>query len=164
MSVWIQTLIESAVDAFQLVTCSLNMIQKKREKCIKNVTGILVGLSVLCFHRCPWYLECVVMCAWCKFHQYSRWVAEAELLFAFREWSNVGGELFLSPGVLLASRSVVFVTRWPPPLMISVKLAYLLEDPTVLVRMIGWPIGVTVNLTRSVQYPVKGGWSILVCL
>ena len=84
-------------------------------------------------------------------------MAEAELLFAFREWSNVGGELFLAPGVLLVSRSVVFVTWWPPPLVISVMLAYLLEDPTVRVGMISWPIRETVNLTRSVQYPVKGG-------
>ena len=88
---------------------------------------MLAGLSVLCFRRCPWYLECIVMCAWCKFDHYSRWVAEAELLFVFREWSNVGGELFLAPGVLLASRSVVFVTLWPPPLVISVKLACLLK-------------------------------------
>ena len=91
-------------------------------------------------------------------------MAGAELLFVFREWSNVGGELFLAPGVLLASRSIVFVTQWPPPLVISVKLACLLEDPTVTVDMISWLIGVTVNLTRSVQYPIKGGWSILVCL
>ena len=48
--------------------------------------------------------------------------------------------------------------------MISIKLACLIEDPTVSVGMIGWPIEVTVNLTRSVQYPVRGGWSILVCL
>ena len=45
--------------------------------------------------------------------------------------------------------------------MISVKLARLLEDPTVSVFMISWHIRVTVNLTRSVQYPVKGGWSVL---
>ena len=125
---------------------------------------MLVGLSVLFFRRCPWYLECVVMRPWCKFCQYSRWVAVVKLLFAFRQWSNIGGELVLAPGVLLASRSVVFVTRWPPPLVFSVKLACLLEDPTVTVGMISWPIRKTVNLTRSVQYPVKGGWSILVCL
>ena len=104
------------------------------------------------------------MCAWCKFDHYSRWVAEAELLFVFREWSNVGGELFLAPGVLLASRSIVFVTRRHPPLVFSVKLACLLEDPTVMVGMISWPIRETVNLTRLVQYPIKGGWSVLVCL
>ena len=89
---------------------------------------------------------------------------EAELLFPFREWSNFRGKLFLAPGVQLASRSVVFIAWWPPPLVIGVKLACLLEDPTVFVGMISWLIRVTVNLTRSVQYPVKGGWSILVCL
>ena len=125
---------------------------------------MLAGLSILCFRRCPWYLECVVMYAWCKSCQYSRWVAEAELLFPFREWSNFRGKLFLAPGVQLASRSVVFIAWWPPPLVIGVKLACLLEDPTVSVGMISWLIRVTVNLTRSVQYPVKGGWSILVCL
>ena len=125
---------------------------------------MLVGLSVLCFRRCPGYIECIVMCVWYKFRQYSRWVAGDELLFAFRGWSNVGGDLFLAPGVLLASRSIVFVTQWPPPLVISLKFACLLEDPTVLVGMISWPIRVTVNLTRSVQYHVQGGWSILVCL
>ena len=89
------------------------------------------------------------------------WVAEDELLLAFWEWSNIGGELFLAPGVLLASRSVVFIAWWPPPLVISVELACLLEDPTVSVGMISWLIRVAVNLPRSVQYPVKGGWSVL---
>ena len=126
--------------------------------------GIFAGLSILCFRRCPWYLECVVMYAWCKLCQYSRWAAEAELLFLFWEWSNFRGKVFLAPGVRLASRSVVSIAWWPPPLVIGVELACLLEDPTVFVGMISWPIRVTVNLTRSVQYPVKGGWSILVCL
>ena len=130
----------------------------------KNVTWILAGLSILCFRRCPWYLECVVMYAWCESHRYGRWVAEAELLFPFRGWSNFRGKLFLAPGVRLASRSVVFIAWWPPPLVIGVELACLLEDPTVSVGMVSWPIRVTVNLTRSVQYPVKGGWSIPVCL
>ena len=70
---------------------------------------MLAGLSVLCFRRCPWYLERVVMYAWCKYCQYSGWVAGAELLFPFQEWSNFGGELFLAPGVRLAGRSVVFI-------------------------------------------------------
>ena len=126
--------------------------------------GILAGLSILCFRRCPWYLECVVMYEWCESCQYSRWVAETELLFPFREWSNFRGKVFLAPGVRLASRSVVSIAWWPPPLVIGVELACLLEDPTVSVGMISWPIRVTVNLTRSVQYPVKGGWSILVFL
>ena len=72
--------------------------------------------------------------------------------------------MFLAPGVRLASRSIVFIAWWPTPLVIGVKLACLLEDPTVSVGMISWHIRVTVNLTRSVQYPVKDGWSVLVCL
>ena len=79
--------------------------ERKKGKQIKNVTGMLAGLSVLCFRRCPWYLECVVMYAWCESSRYSRWVAEAELLFLFREWSNFGGELFLAPGIWLVSYS-----------------------------------------------------------
>ena len=73
-------------------------------------------------------------------------------------------KVFLAPGVRLASRSVVSIAWWPPPLVIGVELACLLEDPIVYVGMISWLIRVTVNLTKSVQYPVKGGWSILVCL
>ena len=125
---------------------------------------MLAGLSVLCFRQCPWYLECVVMYAWCKSCQHSGWVAEAELLFPFREWSNFGGKLFLAPGVRLVSHSVVFIAWWPPPLVLGVKLACLLKDPTVSVGVISWLIRVTVNLTRPVQYPVEGGWSILVGL
>ena len=124
---------------------------------------MFAGLPVLCFRRCPWYLERIVMYAWCESCRYSGWVAEAELLFPFREWSNFRGKLFLAPGVQLASQSVVFIAWWPPPLVIGVELACLLEDPTVSVGMISWLIRVTVNLTRSVQYPVEGGWSILVC-
>ena len=125
---------------------------------------MLAGLSVLCFRQCPWYLECVVMYAWCKSRRYSRWVAEAELLFPFREWSNFGGKLFLAPGVRLAGRSVVSIAWWPPPLVIGVELGCLLKDPTVSVGMISWLIRMAVNLARSVQYLVKGGWSVLVCL
>ena len=69
--------------------------------------------------------------------------------------------MFLAPGVRLASRFVVFIAWWPPPLVFGVKFACLLKDPTVSVGVIGWLIRVTVNLTRSVQYPVEGGWSIL---
>ena len=72
--------------------------------------------------------------------------------------------MFLAPGVRLASRSVVSIAWWPPPLVISVKLACMLEDPTVSVGMVSWHIRLTVNLTRPVQYLVEGGWSILVCL
>ena len=94
------------------------------------------------------------MYAWCKSCQYSRWVAETELLFPFREWSNFGGKLLLAPDVRLARRFVIFIAWWPPPLVIGVKLASLLEDPTVSVGMISWLIKVTVNLAGSVQYPV----------
>ena len=106
---------------------------------------MFAGLPVLCFRRCPWYLEHVVMCAWCKFCQYNTWVVEHKLLLASREWSNVGGELFLAPGVRLVSRSIVFIAWWPPPLVVNVKLACLLEDPTVSVGMISWHIRLTVN-------------------
>ena len=91
-------------------------------------------------------------------------MAEAELLFPFREWSNFRWKLLLAPDVRLASSSVVFISWWPPPLAIGVKLACLLEDPTASVGMVSWLIRVTVNLTRSVKYPVEGGWSILVGL
>ena len=104
------------------------------------------------------------MYAWCELCQYSNWVAEAELLFSFWEWSNFRGKVFLAPGVRLASRSVVFIAWWPPSLVFGVKFACLLKDPTVYVGVIGWLIRVTVNLTRSVQYPVEGGWSILASL
>ena len=97
---------------------------------------MLVGLSVLCFRRSPWHLERVVMHTWCKSGRHSGWVAEAELLFPFREWSNFGGKLFLAPGVRLVGRSVVFISWWPPPLVFGVELACLLEDPTVSVGMI----------------------------
>ena len=106
----------------------------------------------------------VVMYTWCKSCQYSRWVAETELLFLCREWSNFRGKLFLAPDVRLASRSVVFIAWWPPPLVIGVEPACLLEDPTVSVGMISWLIRVAVDLAMSVQYPVKGGWSIFACL
>ena len=122
---------------------------------------MLAGLSVLCFRQCPWYLKCIVMYARYKFCGYMRWAAEAELLFPFREWSDFGGELFLAPSVWLVSRSVILVAWWPPSLVLGVKLACLLKDPTISVGIISWLIRVTVNLTRSVQYPVKGGWSVL---
>ena len=130
---------------------------RKIRKTDKNVTGMRAGLSVLCFRRCPWYLECVVMYTRCKSCQYRRLAAEAELLFLFREWSNFGGKLFLAPGVRLAGRSIVFIAWWPPPLVFSIELARLLENPTVSVGMVSWLIRMTVNLTRSVQYSVKGG-------
>jgi hypothetical protein len=124
---------------------------------------MLAGLFVECFRRCPWYLERVVVYAWCKSSPHSGWVVEAELLFPLWEWSNLRGKLLLAPGVRLTSRSVVSVAWWPP-LVFGVELACLLEDPTVSVGMISWPVRVAVNLTRSVQYPIEGGWSVLSCL
>ena len=102
------------------------------------------------------------MCAWCKFRQYSGWVAEAELLFPLRYWSNVGGKLFLAPGVRLASRSVVFIAWWPPPLVFGIKFACLLKDPTVSVSVIGRFIGVAMNLARPIKYFVQTRWTIFV--
>ena len=67
----------------------------------------------------------------------------------------------MAPGVRLASCAVVFIAWWASPLVFGIKLVYLLKDPTVSVGMISWLIRVAVNLTRSVQYPVKGGLSVL---
>ena len=100
---------------------------------------MLVGLSVLCFRQCPWYLKCIVMYARYKFCGYMRWAAEAKLLFLLRDWSIL---------------SVVPIAWRPPPLVFGVELAGLLEDPTVYVGMISWFIGVAVNLAGSVQYAV----------
>ena len=111
---------------------------------------MLAGLSVLCFRRCPWYLERVVMYAWCKTCRHSGWVAEAELLFPLRDWSILGGKLLLTPGIWLVNPSVVPIAWRPPPLVFGIELAGLLEDPTVYVGVISWLIRVTVNLTRSV--------------
>ena len=73
-------------------------------------------------------------------------------------------ETVSGPGVRLASRSIVFIAWWPPPIVFGVKLPYLLKDPTISVGVISWLIRVAVNLTRLVQYPVEGEWSILVWL
>ena len=64
------------------------------------------------------------------------------------------GELLLTPGTLLVSIFVITIAWRPPPLVFSVELACLLEDPTTYVGMISWFIGVAVNLAGSVQYPV----------
>ena len=61
--------------------------ERKRKVDEKNVTGMLAGLSVLCFRQCPWYLECIVMYARYEFCVYMRWAAEAELLVLLRIWS-----------------------------------------------------------------------------
>ena len=91
-------------------------------------------------------------------------MADAELLFPFREWSNFGGKLLLAPDIRLAKRSVVFIAWWPPPLAIGVKLAGLLDDPTTSIGMISWFVGVAMNLAGSVQYPVQVGWFISIRL
>ena len=69
--------------------------------------------------------------------------------------------MLLAPSVRLVRLAIVFIAWWPSPFVFGIKLACLLEDPTVSVGMISWLIRVAVNLTRSVQYPVKGGWSVL---
>ena len=45
---------------------------------------MFADLSVLCFRRCPWYLESVVMYVRYSFIVYVGWVAETELLFLFQ--------------------------------------------------------------------------------
>ena len=44
------------------------------------------------------------MYVWCESCRYSGWVAEAELLLPFREWSNFEGKLFLARGIWLVLR------------------------------------------------------------
>ena len=112
---------------------------------------MLAGLSVLCFRQCPWYLKCVVMYARYKFRGYMRWAAEAELLLLLRDWSILRGKLLLSAGIWLVNFFVVPIAWRPPPLVFGVELAGLLEDPTAYIGMIGWFIGVVVNLAGSVQ-------------
>ena len=91
------------------------------------------------------------MYAWCDLCQYNGWVAEAELLFPFWEWSNFTGKVFLAPGVRLASRSVVSIAWWPPPLVIGVELTCLLEDPTFSLGMISGFTRGAMDLTYLVQ-------------
>ena len=49
--------------------------------------GVLVGPSVLCFRRCPWYFKCIVMYAQYRFRGCMRQTAEAELLVQLQNWS-----------------------------------------------------------------------------
>ena len=79
---------------------------------------------------------------------------EAELLFPLWDWSILGGKLLPTSGIWLVNLSVVPIAWRPPPLVFGVELAGLLEDPTASVGMIGWFIGVAMNLAGSVQYPV----------
>src|SRR4051812_6488385 len=115
---------------------------------------MLAGFFVLCFHQCPWYLECVAMYVRYKFCRYMRWVAEAELLFLLWDWSILERKLLLTPGIWLVNLSVGPIAWRPPPLVFGVELAGLLEDPTASVGMISWFFRVAVNLAGSVQYPV----------
>ena len=87
-----------------------------------------------------------------KFCGYMKWAAEAELLFPLQDWSILGGKLLLTPGIWLVNLSVVPIAWRPPPLVFGVELAGLLEDPTAYIGMIGWFIGVVVNLAVSLQY------------
>ena len=125
-----------------------------RKKWIKNVTGVLAGLSVVCFRQCPRYLECVVMYARYKFCRYTRWATEAGLLFSLRESLILRWKLLLALSISLVNLSVVPVAWRPPPLVFGVELAGLLKYPVVSVGMISWFIGVAVNLAGSVQYPI----------
>ena len=49
--------------------------------------GVLVGLSVLCFRRCPGYFKCIVMYARYRFRRYMRRTAEPELVVRVQYWS-----------------------------------------------------------------------------
>ena len=69
------------------ITCFYGIVKEEeiKKKMDKKCYGVLAGLSVVCFRQCPWYLECVVMYARYKFCRYTRWAAEAGLLFSLRE-------------------------------------------------------------------------------
>ena len=70
------------------------------------------------------------------------------LLFLLR------GKLLLTPDIWLVNLFIAPIAGRPPPLVFSVELAGLLEDPTASVGMINWFIGVAVNLAGSIQYPI----------
>ena len=76
------------------------------------------------------------MHAWYKFCGYTRWAAEAELLFPLRDWSIFGAKVLLTPGIWLVNLSVVPIAWRLPPLVFGVELVGLLEDPTTSVGMI----------------------------
>ena len=92
---------------------------------------MLAGLSVVCLRQCPWYLECIVMYARYKFRRYTRWAAEAGLLFLLRESSILEWKLLLAPGIWLVNLSVVPVAWRPLPLVFGVELVGLFKDPAV---------------------------------
>ena len=70
-----------------------------------------------------------------------RWAAEAGLLFPLREWSILAGKLPLTSAIWLVTLPVIPVAWRPPPLVFSVELAGLLEDPTTSVGMVSWFVG-----------------------
>ena len=130
------------------------MKEEIKRKWIKKVTGMLAGLSVVCFRQCPWYFDCVVMYARHKFCRCMRGAAEAGLLFSLRESLILRWKLLLALSISLVNLSVVPVAWRPLPLVFGVERAGLFKDPAVSVSMISWFIGVAVNLAGSVQYPV----------
>ena len=75
---------------------------------------------------------------------------------------HLGREFLLDPGIRLASLFVIAVTGRPLPLVFGIKLAGLFEDPTASVGMIGWFVGVAMNLAGPVQYLVQIGRSVYV--
>ena len=62
------------------------------------------------------------------------------------------------------SRSVVPIAWWPISVVSGIESVGLLEDPIASVGMIGWFVGVAMNLVGPVQYLVQIGWSVYVCL
>ena len=66
----------------------------------------------------------------------------------------LGGKLLLTPGIWLVNFFVIAITGRSFPLMFGVELAGLFEDPTTSVSVIGWLIGVAMNLAGSIQYLV----------
>ena len=74
---------------------------------MKSVTGMFVGLFIVCFHQCPWYLECAMMYVRYRVCRCTEWAAEAGLLFPLRDWSIFGAKVLLTPGIWLVNLSVV---------------------------------------------------------
>ena len=63
-----------------------------------------------------------------------------------------GGELFLTPGIRLASLFVIAFTGQPLPLVFGIKLARLFEDSTASVGVSGWFIVGAMNLAGLIRY------------
>ena len=66
----------------------------------------------------------------------------------------LGGKLLLTPGIWLVNLFVIAITGRSFPLMFGVEPAGLSEDPTASVGVIGWLIGIAMNLAGSIQYLV----------